>query len=128
MVEDSRDYVLDDVFGALAHPARRAIVERLAARGPATVMELATPFDVSLNAVSKHVKVLERACLVRREVLGREHWIRLDARRLAQASAWVDRYGAYWTGALDALERLVLEEQQHEESSMEPKNRGEADR
>src|SRR5947208_3480729 len=79
---------LDQVFAAVADPTRRAILQALSER-PATIGEIARPFSVSLNAVSKHVMVLERAGLLRREVHGREHVCRLQARPLEDATAWM---------------------------------------
>ncbi len=103
MVEHSAG--MDTVFGALAHPARRAMLDRLAAR-ERTVSELAAPLSMSLAAASKHVKVLERAGLVRRTVVGRIHWCRLDPGPLASAIAWLRVYEQYWNERLDALEDL----------------------
>jgi DNA-binding transcriptional ArsR family regulator len=99
---------LDEIFGALSHPARRAIVARLT-RGDATVSELAEPFVMTFAAVSKHVGVLERARLVRREVLGREHHLRLNPRALREAASWVDRHRELWEDRLDSLERTLAE-------------------
>lgn len=98
---------LDATFSALGDPIRRAILARLA-RGESTVSELAEPFDVSLPAVSKHLRVLERAGLVRREVIGREHRCRLDGRPLREAEAWLDHYRNFWEVRLDALERHLI--------------------
>lgn len=100
--------VLDRTFGALADPSRRAILRELAG-GERRVTELATPFPVSLNAVSKHVKVLERAGLVRRRVRGREHFIGLAPEPLREASGWIDQYRAFWEPRLDALEAFLDE-------------------
>ncbi len=94
---------LDGVYGALADPTRRAILASLA-KGDATVGELAGRFPISLNGVSKHVKVLERAGLVRRAVRGREHRIRLNARPLRDAARWLTHYQCFWEHRLDALE------------------------
>ena len=78
-------HALDQVFAAVADPTRRAILDVLA-RGPATVTEIAHPFPVSLNAISKHIKTLERAGLIRREVVGREHYchLRSEERRVGK--------------------------------------------
>lgn len=97
---------LNRVFSAVADPTRRAILQALAKK-PATITEIAKPFRVSLNAVSKHVMVLERAGLVRREVQGREHVCSLEARPLQDATAWLDYYRQFWEVRLDALERYV---------------------
>ena len=95
-------------FGALADPTRRAILARLA-RGPAAVTELAAPFDMTLPAVSKHLKVLERAGLIER---GREaQWrpCELKAKPLKDAAEWVERYRTFWEERLDRLDEYLRE-------------------
>jgi len=104
MVE--RSTRLDNVFGAVADPTRRAILDTLS-RGEVTVGELAARFPISLNGVSKHVRVLERAGLIARDVQGHEHRLAFDARPLEDAVEWMDRYRAFWAGRLDALEGLL---------------------
>jgi DNA-binding transcriptional ArsR family regulator len=99
---------LDLAFAALADPTRRRIVSRLT-RGEARVTDLAQPFHMSLNAVSKHVKVLERAGLVRRERLGREHYLHLRAAPLREVARWTSRYERFWNQRLDALEQFLAE-------------------
>lgn len=94
--------LLDDVFSALADPTRRDILARLG-RGSATVTAVAEPIPMSLAAVSKHVKVLERAGLVRREVRGREHWLSLETKPLRDAGEWIDYHRRFWEERLDAL-------------------------
>jgi DNA-binding transcriptional ArsR family regulator len=96
---------LDAVFHALADPTRRSMLGRLA-QGERTVTELAAPCTMSLAAASKHLRVLERAGLVRRTVLGRTHRCRLDPGPLADAQAFIERYRRFWTVRLDALEAL----------------------
>lgn len=98
----ARDDRLDDLFGALADRTRRRLVARLA-RSPATISELAAPFDMSLPAVSKHIRVLERAGLVVRKIEGRVHTCALDGENLRDAAAWLDRYRAFWDDTLAAL-------------------------
>jgi DNA-binding transcriptional ArsR family regulator len=93
---------LDKIFGALADPTRRAILSRLA-RGAATVTELAEPFEVSLPAISKHLRVLERTGLLVRQKEGRVHHCRLNATPLKQAADWIERYEQFWEGQFDAL-------------------------
>ena len=105
MVERHRDR-LGDVFAAIADPTRRAIVQTLA-RKPATISQIARPFPVSFNAVSKHMMVLERAGLVHREIRGREHVCRLRPGALRQANAWLEQYRRFWEVRLDALEAYV---------------------
>ena len=94
--------MLDTVLSALADPTRRAIVDRLA-KGPARVTDIAAPFAMSLNAVSKHVKVLEHAKLVRRTRQGREHTLELDAAPLREVARWVNHHEQYWTERVDRL-------------------------
>ena len=97
---------LDATLGALADPTRRAILARLA-RAPARVTDLAAAFPISLNSTSKHIRTLERAGLVRREVQGREHLLSFDAAPLAEASAWIDHYRQFWDARLAALDAYV---------------------
>jgi DNA-binding transcriptional ArsR family regulator len=94
---------LDSVLIAIADPTRRAILDRLA-RGSARVTDVAEPFDMSLAAVSKHVQMLERAGLVRRERRGREHTLTFDARPLRRVARWTSRYERFWNERLDRLE------------------------
>lgn len=101
--------LLDSVFHALADPTRRAMLNDLAA-GPCTVGELAAPFDISLAGASKHIQVLERAGLIQREVQGRVHTCRLDARPLHMGAEWMRHYERFWTRKLDALEALLKAE------------------
>ncbi len=107
---------LDRVFSAVADPTRRAILAALAQK-PATVTEIAKPFPVSLNAISKHILVLERAGLIRREIVGREHHCRLDPEPLHKASAWLDHYRRFWEIRLDALERHIITRKKREKRS-----------
>lgn len=97
---------LDRTFAALSDPTRRAILGRLC-EGPATVGEVAAPFPMSLNGISKHVRVLERAGLVTRTVRGREHRLELRALPLRDARDWTARYREFWEARLDALERHI---------------------
>jgi DNA-binding transcriptional ArsR family regulator len=97
---------LDSVFHALGDATRRRMLRDLAG-GERTVGQLAEPFAISLAAASKHVKALENAGLIRREVRGRTHLCRLDPGPLASAHQWLSFYERFWTGRLDALERLL---------------------
>lgn len=94
---------LDLLFGALADATRRGIVERLAA-GEATVTELAAPFSISLPAISRHLKVLERASLITRSRQGRWRSARLSPTSLAGAASWLTRYERLWTESFDRLD------------------------
>jgi len=100
---------LDSTLVALADPTRRAILRRLS-RGEARVTELAAPFAMSLNAVSKHIRMLERAKLVRRRRLGREHLLSFEPAPLNAAAAWIEEQRTLWTARLDALDELLLAE------------------
>jgi DNA-binding transcriptional ArsR family regulator len=97
---------LDESFGALAHPLRRAIVERLAA-GPATVGEATKGLGVSKPAVSRHLRVLEDAGLVVRAVEGRTHRLRLDDRPLAGASSWLEHQRALWERKFEVVDEWL---------------------
>jgi DNA-binding transcriptional ArsR family regulator len=97
---------LDSVFSALADPTRRAILHSLKYRS-ATINEIAEPFPVSLNAISKHVMVLERAGLLRREVRGRQHHCRIDPAPLQEAEEWLEQYREFWEQRLHALTNYV---------------------
>ena len=99
---------LDRSFSAFAHPVRRAIVARLA-RGPATVGEATSGLGVSKPAVTKHLKVLEEAGVVRRAVEGRTHRLSLEPRPLENASAWLERHRALWESKFDAVERHLAD-------------------
>jgi DNA-binding transcriptional ArsR family regulator len=100
---------LDTTLLALAHPARRAIMQRLS-RGEVRVTTLANPFAMSLNAVSKHVQVLERARLVRRRRAGREHLLSVHPEALEEAASWISAQRAIWTQRLDTLEAILRSE------------------
>ena len=114
MVETTSD-ALSAVFRALGDPTRREMLRRLSA-GEQSVGELAQPFRMSLAAASKHVKVLERAGLVRRTVRGRTHHCRLDAARLADAQRWIAFYRRFWNERLDALDSLLVPGGNHEDN------------
>jgi len=96
---------MDAVFHALSHPARRDMLRRLAG-GQCTVSELAAPFNMSFAASSKHVRVLEQAGLLHRQVKGREHVCTLAAAPLARASQWLGFYEQFWPASLDRLASL----------------------
>ncbi|MFO0847258.1 MAG: metalloregulator ArsR/SmtB family transcription factor [Gemmataceae bacterium] len=107
MVQD-RSPALDRVFHALAHPARRAMLRRLAA-GESNLTELAAPLRMSFPAASKHVRVLEKARLVRRRVVGRAHLCRIEGKPLADANAWLEGYRQVWEANFRRLDDLLDE-------------------
>ena len=107
MVKD-QSKSLDRVFHALAHPARRAMLRQLTG-GARNLSELAAPFRMSFPAASKHVRVLERARLLRRHVVGRTHWCRIEAEPLGKACDFLENYRRFWEESFERLED-VLEE------------------
>lgn len=109
MVE-SESVEINAVFQALGDPTRRRMIAVLA-EGERTVSDLAAPFEMSLAAASKHIRVLEKAGLIRREIRWRTHFCHLEPGPLAEAHAWLARYERFWTDRLDALEGLLREEE-----------------
>jgi DNA-binding transcriptional ArsR family regulator len=102
----SRTARLDAVFAALADPTRRAIIERLS-RSEARVTEIAEPFQMSLNAVSKHIRVLELSGVVERRRKGRDHILSINTGSLDEVDGWIGRMRRYWGERLDAMERVL---------------------
>jgi DNA-binding transcriptional ArsR family regulator len=107
------------VFHALSDGTRRRMLMELAS-GERTVGQLAEPFAISLAAASKHVKVLESAGLIQREVRGRAHFCRLDPGPLESAHDWLSFYERFWTGRLDVLDRLLREEDEQKSANPKP--------
>ncbi len=104
---------LDTALYAVADPTRRRIIERLM-RGPARVTDLAAPFSMSLNGVSKHLKVLEGAGLLKRTCRGREHVLALRPQPIRRIQAWSSQFERFWTDRLDALARQLENEKETE--------------
>jgi DNA-binding transcriptional ArsR family regulator len=100
---------LDTIFGALADPTRRAMLRALTAHR-STVGELASPFAISLAAASKHIKVLERAGLVKKTIEGRVHHCELDVRPMHAGLEWMRHYETWWNERLDVLEDLLVQD------------------
>src|SRR6185295_8537072 len=113
---------LDQTLLALADPTRRAILQRLS-RGEARVTELAQPFAMSLNAVSKHIRILERADLVRRRTAGREHFLSFNRQQLEEVATWIETHRAVWTARLDALEAVLKAEDKASSSTQRTKKK-----
>lgn len=109
---------LDQTLMALADPTRRALLHRLS-EGEARVTELARPFAMSLNAVSKHLHVLERARLVTRRKAGRDHYLSINPKPLDQAAAWIEAQRTAWNTRLDALDAMLKAE-----DAAKPKSKG----
>ncbi len=116
---------LDAIFAALADPTRRAILARLAT-GEASVAELAAPFAMSQPAISKHIKVLERAGLVSRGIDAQRRPSRLEARPLAAASEWLEGYREYWESSFQHLDSLLVELQARDRKRKRTKAKGES--
>jgi DNA-binding transcriptional ArsR family regulator len=98
---------LDSLFGALADPTRRAIIERLLAAGELSVGDVAAPFAISAQAISRHLQVLERAGLIERRIERQWRFVRVRADALEPVESWITRHRRHWTAALDRLEALA---------------------
>jgi DNA-binding transcriptional ArsR family regulator len=105
---------LSDVLTAISHPTRRAIIGQLAA-GPARFTDIAKPFDTALNSVTKHLKLLERAGLIRRKKQGREVLISFQAKPLRQVAGWVHEYERFWNERLDQFEQHFMNQKERRE-------------
>lgn len=118
---DEHDSKLDLTFAALAHPTRRAMLDVLMSER-VRVTDLAAKFDCSLNVASKHILSLERAGLIKREQLGREHWLNIDPKPLSGAASFVERYRKLWGNKLDRL-GAYLDSMDNAESKPAPSRR-----
>lgn len=112
---------LSDVLTAISHPTRRAIIGRLA-HGPARFLEVAEPFDTALNAVTKHLKLLERAGLIERKRQGREVYISFRGERLREVAGWVHEYERFWNARLDSFEQYFKDKKRKEEEKKQWKD------
>jgi DNA-binding transcriptional ArsR family regulator len=112
--------LLDRTFGALADPTRRRILEHLA-HGDRCVTDLARPYSMSLPAVSKHLRVLEKAGLIRRHRNGRVHRLRLQAAPMQQAQKWIEEYRQFWEESFDRLDEYLKELQNKEKKNDDQK-------
>ena len=119
--EESESHILDRVFFALSDPVRRAILERLDLE-PALVSELAEPFEISLQAVSRHIQVLVRAGLIAQERTGRISRCRLEAGPVFNAAVWINRYSKYWQEQFDVL-AVALTEIEENRGRKKPKGK-----
>ena len=114
---------LDTTFAALADPTRRAILARLAT-GEASVLELAQPFAMSQPAISKHLKVLERAGLISRGRDAQRRPCRIEAKPLAEANSWLEEYRQFWEGRFQRLDSLLSELKAEAKTKKSPKTKG----
>lgn len=112
LVEYTPQTPLDEIYQALSHPVRRDLVGRLSRVGPrgVRVTDLAAPYSISLAAVSKHIRVLEDSGLVRRSIVGRDHFLALQPKRLYDAAGWIAQCQRFWTERLDRLETLLRDQ------------------
>src|SRR5215471_15109879 len=106
---------LTDILTAISHPSRRAIISRLAHSGPARFTDVAKPFDTALNAVTKHLKLLERAGLIKREKRGREVLISFRAVPLREVAGWVHEYERFWNTRLDQFAQYFRDKKRKKE-------------
>jgi len=113
---------LDRTFFALSDPTRRAIIGNLAAKGTCSVLELAEPFDMSLPAISKHLKLLENANLITRTRKGRTHELKLCAEPMSEANDWLVAYRQFWNQQLDSLGRYINSQPAGEEEHDDDEN------
>lgn len=104
-----REQQIDDAFFALSHPVRRAVLDKLA-QGEHSVADVAEPFDLSPAQMTKHLAVLERGGLLKRNKQGRTHYLQLQAEALEEVMQWVQRYEKFWDKRLDALEHFLDKE------------------
>jgi DNA-binding transcriptional ArsR family regulator len=111
---------LTDVLTAISHPTRRAIIGQLA-NGPARFLDIAEPFDTALNAVTKHLKMLERAGLIERRKQGREVLISFRAEPLQKVAGWVHEYERFWNQRLDQFEQHFREKEKKDKKKKEKK-------
>ncbi len=106
---------LADVLTAISHPSRRAIIRRLVKSGPTRFTDIAQPLDVTLNAVTKHLKLLERARLIKRQKRGREVFISFCGEPLREVAEWVHEYERFWNERLDLFEGYFADKEKKEE-------------
>ncbi len=107
MVEHSEDEVLSKLLKAVSDTTRRSLLGQLCQQGPSRVTDLANFYDMSLNAISKHIKVLEKAGLVTRSTMGRTHWIEADLKQVDLMNAWLASLKSIWALRLDKLDSML---------------------
>lgn len=108
MVEYKKDEILSTLLKAVSDSTRRALLTQLCQQGPTRVTDLANVYDMSLNAISKHIKVLEKAGLVKRKTTGRTHWIEADLEQVAAVDEWFSELKSIWALRLDKLDELMI--------------------
>ena len=107
MVEYANDKVLSDLLKAVSDTTRRALLTQLCQQGPSRVTDLANYYDMSLNAVSKHIKILEKAGLVSRKTIGRSHWIEAELAQIVVVDEWFTELKSIWELRLQKLDQIL---------------------
>ncbi|NOQ42482.1 MAG: metalloregulator ArsR/SmtB family transcription factor [Desulfuromusa sp.] len=107
MVEYSNDKVLSELLKAVSDTTRRSLLTQLCQQGPSRVTDLANYYDMSLNAVSKHIKILEKAGLVKRKTVGRAHWIEANLEQIGVVDAWFNELKSIWKLRLEKLDEIL---------------------
>ncbi len=107
MVEYTNDMIISETLKSMSDVTRRSLLTRLCQQGPCRVTDLAAVYDMSLNAISKHIKVLERCGLITRKTIGRTHWIEADLTRLQVVESWFKELKSIWELRLDKLSELM---------------------
>lgn len=107
MVEYKDEIILSQILKAVSDTTRRSLLTQLCQQGPTRVTDLADHYDTSLNAVSKHIKVLEKAGLVRRKPIGRTHWIEADLKQIGIVKNWIDQLKSIWELRLERLDEIM---------------------
>ena len=107
MVEYRQDKIISTLLKAVSDSTRRALLTQLCQQGPGRVTDLANVYDMSLNAISKHIKVLEEAGLVNRKMIGRNHWIEADLKQVELIENWISELKSIWALRLDKLDELM---------------------
>ena len=114
MVEYSQDELISEILKCMSDPTRRSLLTRLCQDGPCRVTDIASSYDMSLNAVSKHIKVLERCDLITRKTIGRTHWLEADLERIQVIETWFRNLKSIWELRLDRLSELIETEPKHD--------------
>lgn len=107
MVEHSNNKILSDLLKAVSDTTRRSLLTQLCQQGPSRVTDLANYYDMSLNAVSKHIKILEKAGLVTRKTIGRIHWIEVNLEQISIIDDWVNELKSIWELRLEKLDEIM---------------------
>lgn len=114
MVEYTNDMIISETLKCMSDATRRSLLTQLSQQGPCRVTDLAAAYDMSLNAISKHIKVLERCDLITRKTIGRTHWIEADLTRLQVVESWFKELKSIWEMRLDTLSDLLEVESKNE--------------